>query len=59
MKKPKIGDEVEVTARPNDMFNHDFIGIVKGYHGNYITIEDQDENCWNCDLAQLEIHKSI
>lgn len=51
-----IGDNVNVTRRLGDQFNNDFTGHVKGhnYDYGYITVEDQDGDCWDCDPEQLE-----
>lgn len=51
-----VGTAVNVTARPGDMFTHNFTGTVKGYHGEFVTVEDQDGDCWDCEPEQLEFN---
>ncbi len=48
-----IGDEVNVTARPDDLFNHDFTGYVIGHRNGYVQVKDQDDDVWECDAEQL------
>ena len=45
---------VNVTHRPGDYFDHDFTGTVVGYHGEYLTVQDQNDNCWDCLPGQVE-----
>jgi len=47
------GDNVNVERLEGDQFNHDFTGHVKGFHDKYVTVEDQDGDCWDCVPAQL------
>ncbi len=51
--KFSIGDSVNVTRLTGDQFQHDFSGRVRGYHGEYIIVEDQDGDCWDCEETQL------
>ena len=48
-----VGDNVNVCRWPCDQFNNDFTGHVKGFHGEYVTVEDQDGDCWDCEAGQL------
>lgn len=48
-----IGTVVNVEARPDDMFIHDFTGVVVAYHGEFIVVRDQDDDCWDCEPEQL------
>jgi hypothetical protein len=50
-----IGMNVNVTRLDGDQFNNNFTGHVKGYHGEYITVEDQDGDCWDCEASQLRL----
>ena len=50
----QVGDAVEVTRRPQDLFNHDFQGTVKEVNAAYVVVEDQDGDCWSCDASQVE-----
>lgn len=45
---------VEVTRKDGDLFVHDFIGQIVGSHGPYITVQDQDGDCWDCELSQVK-----
>lgn len=47
------GGTVNVQRNNGDQFNHDFTGTVKGTHGEFVIVEDQDGNCWDCDPSQL------
>ena len=48
------GDCVNVSYREGDMFSHNFTGQVVGNHGDYVTVEDQDGDCWDCEPSQLK-----
>ena len=48
-----VGVQVNVSYRPGDMFNHDFTGYVIEVTKEYVIVEDQDGDCWNCDPDQL------
>lgn len=51
-----VGSEVNVTARPDDMFNHDFTGTVIGYKDEFVQVRDQDDDVWDCEPSQLEFN---
>lgn len=46
-------DAVNVEAMVDNFFAHDFTGTVKGINGNFVVVEDQDGNWWDCDPRQL------
>src|SRR5579862_120780 len=48
-----VGAKVNVAHQPGDMFNHNFTGTIKGIHGEFITVEDQDGDAWDCSPYQL------
>jgi hypothetical protein len=52
--KPRIGDEVDVTPKKNDVFQCEFTGTVRGFRGTYVRVEDQESHVWDCDLDQIE-----
>lgn len=56
---PKIGSFVLVTPRPGDYFSNIFQGTVveikKTETETLITVKDGDEDCWDCDISQIEL----
>ena len=50
------GQRVNVTRQRGDDFNHDFTGFIKGFHGDFVTVEDQDGDCWDCVPEQLSFN---
>lgn len=52
MKRFKIGQTVTATQTDD---HEEFIGKVKGYHERYITVEDQDGDCWDCNPQELSV----
>lgn len=54
-----IGDRVNVEARGSDNF-HDFTGIIRKFHDSEtVTVEDQDGDCWDCNLDQISFNSDI
>jgi hypothetical protein len=49
-----VGQQVNVEWREGDMFEHNFTGYVKEVNNEYIIVEDQDGDCWDCLPDQLE-----
>ncbi len=53
----EVGMEVNVEHQPDDLFNHDFTGIVTairpGSVDGYVSVKDQDDDVWDCDPRQL------
>jgi hypothetical protein len=49
-----IGTAVNVRQKEGDPFDHDFAGTIKSFAGQYIVVEDQEGNCWDCDPEQLK-----
>ena len=47
-----IGSEVTATPLDGD-FASEFTGTVIGYKDNYIQVQDQDDNVFDCELSQL------
>ena len=47
------GDRVNVKAYAGDLFDNDFTGTVVGCHGDFVTVRDQDGDCWDCEVEQL------
>jgi hypothetical protein len=47
-----VGETVNVKALHDDIFC-DFTGTIKDTHGDYIVVEDQDGDCWDCEPGQL------
>lgn len=54
MHKYDIGDAVNVTAKPSDIF-HNFSGTICQIHGEQIEVVDQDDDVWTCDADQVEL----
>jgi hypothetical protein len=52
------GDHVNVKACAGDMFNNDFTGTVVGRNDDFVTVRDQDGDCWDCDEKQLSLRYS-
>jgi hypothetical protein len=50
------GMAVNVEWIEGDMFEHDFTGIVKDIHGEYVIVEDGDGDCWDCEPSQLSLN---
>lgn len=51
------GTNVNVKRLLGDQFNHDFTGHVTGTNGNLITVQDQDGDCWDCEISQLSFSR--
>jgi hypothetical protein len=52
----KKGDKVIAHPKqPDGLFMNDFLGTIRGVHGKYIIVADQDGDCWDCDPEQLEV----
>ena len=49
-----IGSAVDATPKNGD-FSHEFRGTVIGYKGEYIQVQDQDGDVFDCELYQLEL----
>ena len=50
----KVGDTVLVIPHPQDAW-HEFQGTIKGFRdGELITVEDQDGDCFDCDVDQIK-----
>lgn len=55
----EVGDSVEVIRQNGDYFDHDFQGTVKQLSiwkdtgEEFIVVEDQDGDCWNCSPEQV------
>jgi hypothetical protein len=49
---PEIGEQVEVVV--NVPFDGTFVGTFVGMHGEYFTIKDQDDNCFDVARSQFE-----
>ncbi len=49
-----IGMRVVAHPMPNDLFYHSFDGVVIGYHGEFITVSNQDDDCFDCESSQLK-----
>jgi len=49
-----VGDNVNVTRKQSDLFNHNFTGHVKEVNNLYIVVEDQDGDTWSCDFDQVK-----
>jgi ribosomal protein L21E len=47
-----VGDHVNVESHPDDIF-HDFTGTVVEVNNEYIIVEDQDGDRWDCEPQQL------
>lgn len=50
------GVSVNVTRVQGDNFNYDFTGTVIGYHNGYVTVSDQDGDCWDVEQEQLSFN---
>ena len=49
------GDHVNVKSYSGDMFDNDFTGTVVGRNDDFVTVRDQDGDCWDCDEKQLSL----
>lgn len=49
-----IGNCVNVAQKTGDLFDHGFTGHVVEVNDEYIVVEDQDGDRWDCDPDQLE-----
>ena len=49
-----VGSCVTAHPMPNDLFDHSFDGVVTGYHGEFIIVKDQDDDCFDCEASQLD-----
>ena len=49
-----VGSCVTAHPMPNDLFDHSFDGVVTGYHGEFIIVKDQDDECFDCETSQLK-----
>jgi hypothetical protein len=54
-KKAQMGDYVEVTHKPNDLFNHDFVGFVQSIRNGNPVVVDGKDNAWEVDPDQVEV----
>lgn len=52
-RKFNIGDSVNVDRCIGDLFQNNFSGYVVGYHGDFVIVEDQDGDCWDCEESQV------
>ena len=50
----KVGDQVLVTPKADDVFQNEFVGFITGTHGKYWTVEDGDGDSWDCDEDQIQ-----
>ena len=63
-KEIKIGQSV-VMPDPiydspySDIHNHSFVGTVKAFHDEYVTVVDDDEDCFDVEPERLEIIEII
>jgi len=48
-----IGTTVVVEPKPDDQFQHEFIGIIKTVSDTHYTVRDQDDDCWDVDIDQV------
>jgi hypothetical protein len=55
-KEIKSGDSVEMPE-PNetDMYIHSFVGFVKGFKDEFVTVEDSEGDCFDIEPERLEI----
>lgn len=55
----ELGDMVEVTPGPTSQASCEFLGVVKGFRGTddkpLATIEDQDNDCFDCESSELVV----
>lgn len=50
-----VGHIVDVTRKPNDLFNHDFSGFATGTRNGFLQVTDGDGDVWEVDVDQCEI----
>ncbi|MCE5317412.1 MAG: hypothetical protein LLG04_08665 [Parachlamydia sp.] len=52
----EVGSSVMVPE-PNDtdLHSNEFNGTVKGFHGIYVVVEDQDGDCFDIKAERLEV----
>jgi hypothetical protein len=55
LNEVKVGQQVNVTHSPGDMFNHDFTGQVAEVNDRYVVVRDQDDDCFSCEAEQLSL----
>jgi len=52
-----VGNRVNVQRWTGDVFNCDFTGTVVNVGDEFVTVKDQDGDCWSCEPSQL-VHNS-
>lgn len=50
------GDMVNVTVKPDDLFNHDFTGNVKYVIGDIVGVVDGDGDVFDVDPDQVSFN---
>ena len=45
------------SPEPNDsdIFDHAFVGTVKGFHDKYVVVEDQEGDCFDLEPERIKI----
>ena len=58
LAKILVGETVEVPDPEDPVkegYNNGFAGTVKALKGNYATVADQDENCFDIEVSKLTV----
>jgi hypothetical protein len=50
----QVGDQVFVIATNEDLFYHDFQGVVVGERNGFIQVRDQDDDVWEVNPLQVQ-----
>lgn len=52
----EIGDLVDVPdPNPDDAYNHEFQGQVAGFHGDFVSVEDGDNDVFDIEPERLVV----
>ena len=52
----ETGDLVDMPdPNESDLYNHSFEGIVIGFHDTYVTVEDQDGDCFDIEPERVTL----
>ena len=50
-----IDMEVEVQRKPDDLFNHDFVGVCIGMRHGLLQVRDADDDVWEVEPDQVSL----
>ncbi len=50
-----VGEDVDVVARPDDLFLNDFRGHCIGVRNGFLKVRDADDDVWEVETSQCTI----